>query len=139
MIDLNQCPCAGINLDKLLQPSILLSLADEQLHGYGLIGRITDSPMLKGEKPDPTGVYRVLKTMEERGLVSSRWDLVESGKPKRIYKITDQGIDCLARWISSLNDYRASIDELLSHAEGALSKIRSKGRPMDPDQVGTCN
>jgi len=120
MLDFDQCACAGINLDKLVQPTILLFLTEQNLHGYGLIQKIMDSPMFKGEKPDPTGIYRFLKSMEDRQLVVSSWDLAESGPPKKIYKITGEGEACLQRWISTLRDYLASIETLVAVADRIL-------------------
>jgi len=120
MLDFDQCSCAGINLDKLVQPTILLFLAEQDLHGYGLIQKLMDSPMFKGEKPDPTGIYRFLKSMEDRKLVVSSWDLAESGPPKKIYRITREGVECLQRWTSTLRDYRTSIETLVTFADRIL-------------------
>ena len=120
MMDLDQCACAGINLDKLVQPTILLFLAEQDLHGYGLIQKLVDSPMFKGEKPDPTGIYRFLKSMEERHLVVSSWDIAESGPPKKVYRITGEGQACLQRWISTLREYLTSIETLVADADRIL-------------------
>ncbi len=99
MLDFDQCACAGSNLDKLIQPTILIFLAEEELHGYGLVQKIMNSPMFKGAKPDPTGVYRFLKSMEVRNLVVSSWEFVESGPPRKTYKITTEGVACMEKWI----------------------------------------
>jgi DNA-binding PadR family transcriptional regulator len=126
MIDLEQCACAGINLDKLIQPMILLFLSERDLHGYGLVQQITDSPMLKGDKPDPTGVYRFLKSMEERRLVISSWEFVESGPPRKVYRITPEGRLCLKKWIGTLRDYVNSIEGLLASADRVLNHLDAK-------------
>ncbi len=123
MTDLTQCPCSGMNLDKLVQPTTLLFLAEQDMHGYALAQEMTASPMFKGDKPDPTGVYRFLKNMEDRSLVTSEWDLAESGPAKKIYKITAAGMACLERWIASLHDYHASIEALLESADAVLSQV----------------
>lgn len=126
MKDFDQCACAGINLDKLVQPMILLFLAQEDLHGYGLIQKIMDSSMFKGEKPDPTGVYRFLKAMEDRKFVVSSWDLKESGPPKKTYRITGEGIACLEKWIGTLRDYVKSIEALVKDADRTLGAHRGE-------------
>ncbi|AFM23603.1 PadR family transcriptional regulator [Desulfomonile tiedjei] len=128
MKDLDQCPCAGINLDKLVQPTILALLAREDLHGYGLVQKITEYPMFAGDKPDPTGVYRFLKILEQRGLVTAEWELADSGPPKKVYKITAEGIECLERWIVTLDEYRRSIDTLLSGARSTLEFFHHNDR-----------
>ena len=89
--DLIGCPCTGATLDKLIQPAILAVLADGPIHGYGLAERLGVMPAFAGEKPDVSGVYRFLKAMERRGLVSSSWDLSENGPAKKTYAITAAG------------------------------------------------
>ncbi len=73
LADFEECPCAGRTLDKLIQPAILVVLAEGPLHGYRLAERIGELSMFGGQKPDASGVYRFLKTMERRGMVASSW------------------------------------------------------------------
>lgn len=120
-MNLDKCSCSGYNLDKLVQPSILSLLAKEDLYGYKIVQCMVDSPMFKEGKPDSTGVYRFLKTMEKRGLVTSRWDTKGDGPAKRIYKITNSGKVCLARWIVTLEEYRTQIGCLLQEARSNLA------------------
>lgn len=101
----SDCPCAGRNLDKLVQPAILTVLAREDLHGYMLVQRLAEMPMFRGQKPDATGVYRFLRQMEERELVTSTWDTSETGPAKRLYRLTDTGRACLVRWVGTLTYY----------------------------------
>ena len=114
------CPCAGRNLDKLVQPAILTVLASEDLHGYVLVQRLAEMPMFGGQKPDATGVYRFLRQMEERALVTSSWDTSEAGPAKRLYQLTDAGRACLVRWADTLATYRDAIGELLEVTRGVL-------------------
>ena len=76
--------------------------------------------MYGGNAPDPTGIYRILKQMENNGLITSAWDTSESGPAKRCYELTDEGRACLRRWIDSLACYKASIEELRVLASCAL-------------------
>ncbi len=130
MNDLDQCPCAGINLDKLLQPTILALLAESDLHGYGLIQKIVNSVVFRNGRPDPTGIYRFLKIMETRGLVISEWDLTAVGPPKKTYKITSDGVTCLARWIETLEEYRTSVNRLIRTAKAVLESSPLGRRPQ---------
>lgn len=66
-MEFNKCPCYGGNLDKFIQPMILIILAQEDLYGYKIVQHMAESSMCKGQKPDGTGVYRFLKAMENRG------------------------------------------------------------------------
>jgi DNA-binding PadR family transcriptional regulator len=117
-------PCEGGNLDRLLQPAILTALApSDGLHGYELDRQLGALPMMRGRKPDLAGVYRLLKRMEERGLIASDWDMAEAGPPKRVYVITDSGLDCLGRWVRTLRDYAEALVLFVGQARAALEAV----------------
>lgn len=120
--ELNECAQLGKSLSRLSQPSILAALAKagRPIHGYLIIQEMAEGPMFGGNAPDPTGVYRVLKQMENNGLVTSAWDTSESGPAKRCYELTEEGRTCLRRWIDSLACYAASIQDLRAIASDAL-------------------
>jgi len=121
-LKLDGCPCAGGTLDKLIQPAILIVLSEGPLHGYALAERLSQMPMLGGHKPDGSGVYRFLKTMESKGLVTSSWDTSQSGPAKRAYQMTEAGNCCLGRWITTLEEYRDGVNYLLRAARRATGK-----------------
>ena len=116
------CPCMGATLDRLVQPAILVILAEGPLHGYRVTERIGAMPGFAGTKPDVSGVYRFLKTMEGNGLVVSSWDLSERGPAKKSYQITSAGERCLRRWIKTLEQYREGIAVLLRTARKAAKR-----------------
>jgi DNA-binding PadR family transcriptional regulator len=118
--DLSECPCAGGTLDRLTQPAILAVLAEGPLHGYRLAERIGEMPGFAGQKPDMSGVYRMLKTMEGRGLVQASWDLSQAGPAKKSYQITAEGQRCLKQWICTLEAYRQSVTNILKVARKAV-------------------
>ena len=121
ILDVNECPCGGGNLDKLVQPAILAILIEGPLHGYALAERIGKMPISGGHSPDVTGVYRFLKWMENNGLVVSSWDLSESGPARKSYQITSAGRKCLSHWIETLEQYRQGITDLLKTARKAVA------------------
>jgi DNA-binding PadR family transcriptional regulator len=118
----NRCPCEGGTLDRLIQPAILVVLAEGPLHGYRLAERIREIPGFAGQKPDVSGVYRLLGVMEGKGLVVASWDLSASGPPKKSYQITACGRQCLRRWIKTLEGFRREVDALLTAARKAGRK-----------------
>jgi len=120
MIKNVDCPCNGANLEKLIHPAILTLLMTEELHGYIIVQKLQENSMLQGKKPDPSGVYRCLKSMEQHGYVTSDWDISNPGQAKRRYKITDAGIKCLHTWINTLEDYHRSLGMFLSFAKNTL-------------------
>ena len=139
VIDFGECPCLGQTLDKFIQPAILTILAKQASHGYKLVQHIANMPILKGRKPDPTGVYRVLKTMENRRLVVSAWNASESGPAKRLYKLTPTGKECLYRWIETLEDYQESIGKFLATARRSSYKkmVRNSALTKKRKSAGT--
>jgi DNA-binding PadR family transcriptional regulator len=120
--DFDDCPCGGRTLDKLIQPAVLVVLAEGPLHGYCLAERIGQSLTSGGQKPDASGVYRSLKAMEARGLVASSWTVSESGPAKRSYQLTPAGQRCLEQWVTTLEEYRQGITSLLKAARKAVGR-----------------
>jgi len=120
--NLEKCPCAGVTLDKLLQPAVLAVLAEGPIHGYRLVERIAAMPGFAGHKPDASGVYRLLKAMESRELVIFTWDTSQTGPAKRIYQITAKGKECLHSWAHTLENYREKITALLRVTRAAANK-----------------
>lgn len=109
---MERCACQGAFLDKFIQPSILMFLNSESLHGFSLLKKLEESNTIDYTGLDPTGLYRTLKKMEAAGLLSSEWDTEGSAKPRRIYSITGEGKDCLVSWEKTLTGYLETIDNL---------------------------
>lgn len=117
------CACKGKNLDKLLQPAILLILLNKKMHGFALIQELSESPMFLGSVPDKAGVYRYLKKMEESQLLKSSWEMdTEGNKPKRVYEITDRGRSCIKNWSQVLKQYVKSVEQLIEEIDSVLEK-----------------
>jgi Predicted transcriptional regulators len=112
-----KCSCRGYNLDKLLQPNILILLAKQNLHGYSIIQELENKNLFNGEKADNTGIYRTLNTLEDKGLVKFEWELESTGPAKKVYHITESGMECLANWVDTLEAYRKTIDAIIDEAK----------------------
>lgn len=117
-----KCSCRGYNLDKLLQPNILILLARQNLHGYSIIQEFENRNLFNGEKADNTGIYRSLNTLEEKGLVKFEWEMESTGPAKKVYHITDVGLECLSNWVGTLEAYRSTIDTIIEEAKSILEK-----------------
>ncbi len=91
--------------------ALLLLLRERAAHGYDLLDRL---PELTGEeRVDVGNLYRVLRMLEEQGLVRSEWDDTLPGPSKRTYELTDKGSSALERWAAALGETRARIDLFL--------------------------
>jgi transcriptional regulator len=73
-----------------LELLILKTLASESMHGYGIAQRIhqTVDDLLKIEDGS---LYPALYRMEERGWVTSTWDVSENNRRAKYYKLTRAG------------------------------------------------
>ena len=116
----SQCPCVGATLDKLIQPAILAILTKGPLHGYELARQIGDIPHFLDEAPDMSGVYRMLKALEKRGMVTADWNITQGERPKRVFAITDIGRQCLKNWVETLQNYHKTIGSLLKATQKAV-------------------
>ncbi len=95
-----------------LIPLLILRLAYEgPVHGYQIIERVRK--MTSGEYAPETGVvYTALRRMEQRGLLTSRWVEGAAGGDKRIYEITESGIETLREGLEALSARRRLFEEL---------------------------
>ena len=100
---------------RFLEPGLLALLRDRPTHGYDLIAEL---PTLVGtERVDVGNVYRALRGMEERGLVTSEWSDELPGPAKRTYEITEEGRRALERWSHWLREARTRIDALIERLD----------------------
>lgn len=114
MQQLNEkCSCAGANLDKFVQPVILSVLSKGADTGYGIMKHMSAYATMHGSAPDPTGIYRMLHSMEERGLIAAAEERAANDRKLiRVYRITEQGQSCLSHWKSTLLNYSRQLQHL---------------------------
>ncbi len=112
-MDLNDCPCTGKTLARLVQPAVMAALAERPGHGYQIVQRLAEMSLYRSHRPDPTGVYRVLKSMERDGLLESAMEFNDNRPAKRCYRLTPAGRQCLVQWAGTLQEYQASVANLL--------------------------
>lgn len=99
-------------LQGTLDMLILKALSLGELHGYGIIQRIRQlsDEMLNVEQGS---LYPALYRIEQKGWVSSRWDIHETGREAKFYKLTRAGR-------KQLETQEASWDRLVL----AIAKVR---------------
>lgn len=116
-------PGGGRYRRSVLEVAILASLAESTSHGYNLVDQIE---ALTGDLVcnDPGSMYRLLRAMEEEGLVSSSWQTPEAGPSRRVYVITERGVEALELMARSLSQRAASMQRLADHATQAITGLR---------------
>jgi DNA-binding PadR family transcriptional regulator len=103
-------------VERFLEPALLLLLSEQPAHGYELVDRA--AVLVPGEKPELGGLYRVLRALEEDGLVLSEWDAEEPGPAKRRYELTPAGRELLRAWAKALKQTQVNVDAFLKRFEG---------------------
>ena len=87
-------------VERFVEPSLLLLLRERPLHGYELLERI---PELGVEgRVDIGNLYRLLRALEDEGLVRSEWSADLPGPAKRTYELTADGRRLLDHWAEAL-------------------------------------
>jgi PadR family transcriptional regulator len=102
-------------VERFTEPALLLLLRERPAHGYDLLERL---PELTGEQRVEMGnLYRLLRALEEEGLVASEWDETSPGPAKRRYAITAQGRLLLEQWVAALRHSQARTGRFLERYE----------------------
>ena len=102
----------------LLDMIILQYLDKESMHGYQLITKIRKG---FGVYFGPSTIYPLLGTLEKKGFVNSEWNM-NSERPRKVYKLTNEGKNVLSFTESSLN--------LICKNMVTDSKIRIQAPPL---------
>ena len=103
-------------VERFVEPVLLLLLRERAMHGYELIERL---PEIAGDhvRVDVGNLYRILRALEEEGLVTSEWSADLPGPAKRTYELTEAGTRLLDQWAESLRSARQVIDGFLVRYE----------------------
>jgi PadR family transcriptional regulator len=76
-------------------PIVLAILAEADSYGYAILKRVRESSGGHMEWTDGM-LYPVLHRLERLGHVEARWEVAESGRRRKYYRITSRGRDQLA-------------------------------------------
>jgi PadR family transcriptional regulator, regulatory protein PadR len=103
-------------VERFVEPAVLLLLRERAMHGYELIERI---PEVAGEdvRVDVGNLYRVLRALEQEGIVTSEWSADLPGPAKRTYELTEAGGRLLDRWAEALRKSQAVVGGFLERYE----------------------
>ena len=113
------CHCKVERVPNFSQPRLLLELAKKTSHGYELIEHLGQEGNVA---PDPGNFYRMLRSLEEDGLVCSTWDTQNNGPARRVYELTEQGKEFLHAWAATINQTHLSLSRFLSEYETLFPK-----------------
>ncbi len=103
-------------VERFVEPALLLLLRERPVHGYELLDLI---PQLVGERRrvDLGNLYRLLRALEDEGIVTSQWSADIPGPAKRTYRLTPEGQRLLDQWAEALRDTQGVITSFLERYE----------------------
>lgn len=106
------CSCEMGNLYRFAEPIVLLVIAQMgKAHGYQ-IAQKAEGMAVTHAGLDSGVIYRTLRRLETAGRVRSSWDTSGSGPARRIYVLTESGIQHLGEWAQVLEDVVTSLQAL---------------------------
>ena len=100
-----------------LTPYLLMLLRSWNAYGYELVRQLA---LFGFGTVDRAAVYRALRELEQEGKVTSHWDTsATSGPARRVYTITDAGIEALRLQAAMLESYREMLERFFRLYTGA--------------------
>ncbi len=109
------CRCPEGRVRSFLQPQLMLLLLKKPAHGYELMDRLAQDA--ETPEADPGLLYRTLRQLEEDGLVRSSWDTEGRGPARRVYELTDEGLEYLHAWVVNIRKTRQGLERFLAEYE----------------------
>jgi PadR family transcriptional regulator PadR len=94
---------------------VLLLLRDKPAHGYELLEQLPK--LMPGDRADMGNLYRILRSLEREGLVSSSWDDEAPGPSKRVYELTESGRKVLDLWVGAFKKVEQQISKFTERYE----------------------
>ena len=107
-----RCCGPGSRVRGFIQPWLLLLLLQKPSHGYELMERLAQDE--ETPNTDPGMLYRTLRQIEEDGLVRSSWDTEGKGPARRLYEVTEEGVEFLHSWAVNIRRTRNRLDRFLA-------------------------
>jgi poly-beta-hydroxybutyrate-responsive repressor len=90
-----------------MTPVALVLLREESSHGYELMNRVEECGF---KKINPGTLYRTLRHIEREGLCKSEWETSNGGPARRVYSLTDAGVEYLEAWAERCKRYQQVLD-----------------------------
>ena len=97
-------------------PLVLRILAQGPQHGYGIIQEIRERSGGVVEFTEGT-IYPLLHTLEREHLLSSSWEVLPSGRRRKLYSLTETGVQRLTQLTADWRQFRSAVDAILSDGE----------------------
>jgi len=109
-----------------IQFLIMRVLYEKPMHGYQLLEEIEERSQ-GCHKLEPGSIYTLLRRMEERGLLESRWEKAEGGPDRRVYRLTGKGVEALKMGLASIVKRKRLFEDLVNFYHENFEKPVKEG------------
>jgi DNA-binding PadR family transcriptional regulator len=100
-----------------IQFLILRFLYEAPAHGYRLL-ELLEEKSGGLYRLEAGSIYTLLRRMERRGLIESEWEQGEGSRPeRRVYRVTEAGVEALKSGLRAVLKRRELIDDLVAFYE----------------------
>lgn len=103
----------SINLSQLrrgvLGPLVLTLIGTEERYGLELVRILSASSLPVSEGT----VYPLLSRLVESGLVESRWLIQDAQRPRRVYRLTPQGLQASTQFRAEWRKFSHAVNAIL--------------------------
>lgn len=113
------CSCEMGNLYRFTEPIVLLVLARlGTAHGYQIAAEAEPMAVTHAGL-DGAAIYRALRRLEATGCVTSGWDTSGGGPARRLYTLTDRGVEHLGEWVEVMDRISSAVGVLVKEGRRA--------------------
>lgn len=102
-----------IKTSQWIEGYVLLLLSKGPAHGYDLTKSLGEFDVEFSGIGQMGTLYRLLRQMEAKGIVISKWNTTGVGAPRRVYSITSEGEIYLRQYVEHLKDVRRRINKFI--------------------------
>lgn len=102
-------------LKGTLEILILKTLQRAPNHGYGIVRWLKDISADEFQIEEGA-LYPALRKLEKRGLVSSAWDVTNTGREAKFYRLTPEGVEALDQAVANWDRYVSAMDRVMRPA-----------------------
>ncbi|RLI07085.1 PadR family transcriptional regulator [Candidatus Bathyarchaeota archaeon] len=94
-----------------IQLLVLRVLYETPMHGYRLMQEV--NRLLAGRRTlKPGSLYTILRRMEQGGLLESEWEGAQTGLDRRVYRVSERGVEMLRAGRRMVEEQRRVLEEM---------------------------
>ncbi|UCC69791.1 MAG: helix-turn-helix transcriptional regulator [Armatimonadota bacterium] len=120
------------NLYRFTEPIVLLVLARlGTAHGYQIAAEAAPMTVTHAGL-DGAAIYRALRRLEATACVTSGWDTSGGGPARRLYTLTDRGLEHLGEWVEVMEGIASAVNVLIRESRKVSKTAKPTRRAARP-------